>query len=200
VDVTTENVDTEKRPGRPRDPGVEKAVSDAVVKVLAECGMAGFTVDKVAAAAGVGKATVYRRWPSREDLIQEIWQHVNDDFPRPDTGDLRKDLLIFVGTLATFMADPERRLAVSHLAAAAKLDPELGRRFSVFKQQRFDAVREMVRQAKKRREVRAGLDEDVVIEMIVAGVFFRIMVSGGAIDQRYAEQCVDIVVEGIRKR
>lgn len=198
--MKTDSAETEKRTGRPRDPGVDEAVSHAVFKVLAECGMSGFTVEKVAAAAGVGKATVYRRWPSREDLIQEIWQHVHDDFPPPDTGDLQEDLRIFVGTLADFVSDPDRRLAISHLVAAAKVDPELGKRFNAFKQQRVDAVRRVVQQARNRGDLRSGLDDDTIVEMIVAGIFFRIMVSGGEVNRHYAEQCVDIVVNGIGKR
>jgi AcrR family transcriptional regulator len=192
--------DHEKRTGRPRDPAVDEAVSHAVFKVLAECGMAGFTVEKVAAAAGVGKATVYRRWPSREDLIQEIWQHVHDDVPPPDTGDLKKDLLTFVGGLASYVRDPDRRLAISHLVAAAKVEPELGRRFHAFKQQRVEAVRQIVGQARRRGDVRPKLDDDVIVEMIVAGVFFRLLIGGGDIDERYVDQCVEIVVEGISQR
>ena len=195
-----DDLEPEKRTGRPRDPGVDEAVSHAVFKVLAECGMSGFTVEKVATAAGVGKATVYRRWPSRVDLLQEIWQHVHDDFPKPDTGDLRKDLKIFVGTMAEFVSDPDRRLAISHLVAAAKVDPELGKRFESFKRQRVEALRRVVLQAKKRGELRPGLDTDVVVEMIVAGIFFRILVAGGELNQRFADQCVDIVIDGILKR
>jgi AcrR family transcriptional regulator len=199
-DVKDAAADAEKRTGRPRDPGVDEAVSQAVFKVLAECGMGGFTVEKVAAAAGVGKATVYRRWPSREDLIQEIWQHVHNDFPPPDTGDLRKDLRTFLGGLAEFIREPDRRLAISHLVAAAKVEPELARRFHEFKQRRVDAVRQLVRQARKRGDIRPGLDDDVIVEMIVAGVFFRIMIGGGELDQHYVDQCVDIVVDGISTR
>jgi AcrR family transcriptional regulator len=198
--VTTEGIELEKRTGRPRDPDVDKAVSHAVFKVLAECGMSGFTVEKVAACAGVGKATVYRRWPSREDLIQGVWEHIHDDFPKPDTGDLRTDLMAFLGALVEHMADPERRLAFSHLVAAAKVDPDLGARFRTFKQQRVEALRTIVRQAEARGELRPGLDEDAVVEMIVAGVFFRILVGGGPVDRRYAEQCVDIVLDGVLER
>jgi AcrR family transcriptional regulator len=195
--VTTEGAELEKRTGRPRDPGVDEAVSRAVFKVLAECGMSGFTVGKVAACAGVGKATVYRRWPSRDDLIQEVWERIHDELPKPDTGDVRTDLELFLGALVDHMADPERRVAISHLVTAAKVDPELGARFHAFKQQRVEALRAIVRRAEDRGELRSGLDEDAVVEMIVAGIFYRIMVGGGALDRQYAQHCIDIVLDGI---
>jgi AcrR family transcriptional regulator len=194
------NVESERRPGRPRDPQVDEAVSHAVVEVLARCGMSGFTVDKVASAAGVGKATIYRRWPSREDLIQEVWEHIHEETPKPDTGDLRTDLDVFVGHLAEFVSDPDRRQAILHVVAAAAVDPELGRRLADFKRTRGEAVRRIVRQAKKRGELRSGLDEGVVAEMIVAGIFFRVLMSGGPVDRKHADRCVDIVLNGIVAR
>lgn len=198
--ISEVNPEGERRTGRPRDPQVDEAVSHAVVRVLARCGMSGFTVEKVAADAGVGKATVYRRWPSKEDLIGEVWQHIHDEFPQPDTGSLRKDLLLFVGHLADFLGDPDRQQAIAHIVAEAKVDPELGRRFADFKKQRGQAVRQIIGNAKERGELRPGLDEVVAAEMAVAGIFFRIMVSGTPIDRRFVESWVDLLVDGVSAR
>jgi hypothetical protein len=131
------------------------------------------------------------------DLIQEVWEHMHDEMPKPDTGDLRSDLNVFVGHLADFVGDPDRRQAILHVVAAAAVDPELGRRLAQFKRTRGEAVRKIVRHAKGRGELRPGLDEAVVAEMIVAGVFFRVLMSGGPVGRKHAERCVDIVLNGI---
>jgi AcrR family transcriptional regulator len=188
------------RPGRPRDARVDTAVRRAVMEVLAECGYSGFTVEKVAAAAGCGKATVYRRWPSREDLIQAMWDHIHLEYPEPDTGTLQGDLLAVTTHLAEVASDPVLRQAMAHLITAAKLDPELRRRFQAFTQHRQATLQRIVRRAKKRGELRAGLDDNVIIDMVVAGLFLRIMVTEGPIDRRYAENCVDVLVNGLVDR
>ena len=190
----------ERRTGRPRDPQVDEDVSQAVIDVLARCGMSGFTVEKVAAAAGVGKATVYRRWPCKEDLIQEVWQHIHNEFALPDTGDLRKDLLLLLGHVSDFFGDVKRQQAFTHIVAAAKVDAELGRRFSDFKQARGESVRQVIASAQRRGEIRVGLDPTLLAEFVVAGIFFRILVSGNPVDRTFVEEWVDVLVDGIAAR
>ena len=82
-----------RRPGRPRDPGYDKAILHATLEILFEKGYAGLTIDGVAAKTGVGRPTIYRRWPSKPALvIAALGQSVGLS-PTPDTGSLRDDLL-----------------------------------------------------------------------------------------------------------
>ena len=86
--------------GRPRDPGVDEAILAAAVDLLAEAGYARLTMDQVAARAGVGKASVYLRWPNKVALVAEAIQHRSAVVPDvPDTGSLREDMLAFLRAL-----------------------------------------------------------------------------------------------------
>ena len=82
-----------RRPGRPRDVGADDAIMDAVVEILTEVGFRGLTIDAVAHRAGVGKATIYRRWPGKEQLVLDALTAERVPVPEPDTGSLRDDLL-----------------------------------------------------------------------------------------------------------
>src|SRR5438132_1036795 len=88
------------RRGRPRDPAVDVAVLTAAVDLLAEVGYARLTMDQIAARAGVGKASVYLRWPNKVALVAEAIQQDSAVVPDvPDTGSLREDMLLFLRSL-----------------------------------------------------------------------------------------------------
>lgn len=69
--------------GRPRDPDVDEAIVNAALDVLADDGLSGFSVEAVALRAGVGKATIYRRFDGREDLLAAAFERLRDDMPTP---------------------------------------------------------------------------------------------------------------------
>ena len=80
--------------GRPRSAEADIAILEAATAILAERGLAGMSMEEVAARAGVGKATVYRRWPSRGALaLDAFMSEFRSQLPLPDTGTLRGDLL-----------------------------------------------------------------------------------------------------------
>ena len=85
---------TTRRAGRPRSEQAENAILDAALDTLVEDGYAGMSIERIVAKAGVGKATIYRRWSGKaEILVEALRQHACFDVPLPDTGDLRADLL-----------------------------------------------------------------------------------------------------------
>src|SRR6266700_5147281 len=88
------------RRGRPREHAVDKAILAAAVDLLAEVGYARLTMDQIAARAGVGKASVYLRWPNKVALVAEAIQQHSAVVPDvPDTGSLRQDMLTFLRAL-----------------------------------------------------------------------------------------------------
>src|SRR5436190_19214651 len=88
------------RRGRPRDRGVDEAILAAAVDLLAEIGFARLTMEQVAARAGVGKASLYLRWPNKVALVAEAIQHRSAVEPEvPETGSLRDDMLAFLRSL-----------------------------------------------------------------------------------------------------
>ncbi|HEY2332861.1 MAG TPA: helix-turn-helix domain-containing protein, partial [Acidimicrobiales bacterium] len=83
----------DRRPGRPRDVRVDASIESATIEELCERGFGGASIEGIAARAGVGKATIYRRFPSREALLFSAAVHFAGECEAPDTGSLRDDLV-----------------------------------------------------------------------------------------------------------
>ncbi|KQS57866.1 hypothetical protein ASG36_14880 [Geodermatophilus sp. Leaf369] len=99
--------ETAVRPGRRRDPAVDEAVKSAVLALLTERGWDGVSMDGVAARAGVGKASIYRRWSSRVQMVAEAVTELNrGELTAPDTGSLREDLLVLFRSMVTALQGP----------------------------------------------------------------------------------------------
>jgi AcrR family transcriptional regulator len=162
-------------------------------------------MEKVRERAGVGKATIYRRYASKEALVGAAVEHLNRGvMPEPpDTGSLRGDFETFTASLLasaevsgalTFM--PRMLSEVSH-------DPELRRIFyGALVQPRRDVLEAMLRRAMARGEVRADVDVDLAIDLIAGPMIYRIVITGGDIE-RIAErpvQVLEAVLEGLSPR
>jgi AcrR family transcriptional regulator len=112
------------RRGRPRDPAVDEAILSAAVNLLAEIGYARLTMDQVAARAGVGKASLYLRWPSKVALVAEAIQQRSGAVPEvPDTGSLREDMLLFLRAL--LRSRSAARQALAAVSGEVASTPEL---------------------------------------------------------------------------
>ena len=78
-------------PGRPRSERSHQAIVVATLELLAEQGFQQLTMEQVARRAGVGKATIYRRWPAKADLVKDAIRYFSAELPVPDTGTLAGD-------------------------------------------------------------------------------------------------------------
>lgn len=95
--------DFRRRPRR-RGAALESAILEATIDLLEESGYAALTIEAVAERAGAGKASIYRRWPTRVELaLAAARHHVRDDFPPPDTGNLSSDLKVWLHGMATHL-------------------------------------------------------------------------------------------------
>ena len=153
------------RPGRRRDPSCDQAIFAATLALLAEQGYAGVTIEGVAARAGVAKATIYRRYPGKAQLVvAAVHAGACMDDHLPDTGDLRADL---TGMLARLMNLLRSDLGPVLLAFAAErirnpaLDEEFKR--SVIGSKRAH-IRHLIRSAVERGDLAADVDVEVMAE------------------------------------
>src|SRR5215217_9777739 len=95
------------RGGRPRDPSRDGVIRAAILRLLAEVGYGALTMDAVAAEAGVGKATIYRRWRTKQDLVVDTISDLNrDEASPPDTGSLEGDLRAMLRSLISVITGP----------------------------------------------------------------------------------------------
>src|SRR5690242_6416716 len=112
--------------GRPRAPFLAESVINATIELLAERGVEGATIDAIAARAGVGKPSIYRRWESRDELIADVLVRVTDRaIPVPDTGSLRADLVAMLTDFIALMSDALGQASIA-LSAYAVSHPEWG--------------------------------------------------------------------------
>ncbi|HWE65004.1 MAG TPA: TetR/AcrR family transcriptional regulator [Acidimicrobiales bacterium] len=185
-------------PGRPRSAEAHRAILDAVLVLLAEQGFGGLSVEGVAARAGVGKATVYRRWRSKVPLVIEALDTVaSERISAPDTGSVRGDLTEFLSQLVRAMDGPDGRL-VAPLLEGMSRSQELAEAFrrDLIAPRREVAV-EIIRRGIARGELRPDLHLDVALDAPVAIVFHRLLITGDPVDEALVGRMVDQVLDGI---
>src|SRR5207244_13402292 len=112
-------------PGRPRSAEADQAILGATISLLAEGGYDALTMEKVAARAGVGKATVYRRWGSKVELAVDALKASLADVEVHATGSLRDDLTSYVRSLTTWLRERTGGQVLAGLSAEIQHNPEL---------------------------------------------------------------------------
>ncbi|MGH9115122.1 MAG: TetR/AcrR family transcriptional regulator [Acidimicrobiales bacterium] len=176
--------------GRPRDPTRDEVIREAALDLVAEQGYERVTVDAIAARAGAGKATLYRRWRSKADLVMDALADVKPIGALVDTGSLRGDL----SQICTQVADPGNKAisVMQGLASALPHDRELMDAF----QERFIASRraamaEVFARAVARGEMAAGRDVDLLTSVIPALMAYRLMTNSEPPEPSFALHIVD---------
>ena len=151
--MTAADTDHRKRPRR-RGAALETAILDAVLAELAEVGYARLSVERVAERAGASKASLYRRWPSKVELVMDAVYHVFPDAASPpDTGSLRGDLIAVMSAVAEQLTGPAGQ-ALAGILSDALGDPDQARRVRSYARGTSQVgMREIVRRAIARGEV-----------------------------------------------
>jgi AcrR family transcriptional regulator len=168
-----------RRPGRPRSPEAHAAILRAALELAVEGGLRGLSMEAIAARAGVGKATIYRRWKTKEALFAEAIGSIAFAPEVPDTGSVRGDFEHVTGAALGRMA-PEAFRVLPRLLADAADDPELLEALhAALLRPRRAALAEILRRAAERGELRADVDIDLVTDMLIGPLITRILISGG---------------------
>ena len=121
-----------RRQGRPRDPAVDEAILTATLEVVTDLGFGGLTVEAVAAKAGVGKATIYRRWSTKEELVVAVAEELMSHETLPDTGSLREDLVSWYSDKFRAKAEGSGDRLMGQIIVEATVNPELKRLLARF--------------------------------------------------------------------
>ncbi len=190
-------------PGRPRSERADKAIIEATLDLLAEeGGVAGVSIEAVAARAGVGKTTIYRRWPNKEALIIDALAALKEPFPAPAGASVRDDLVAMARALVSDKADRKRLDCYWSVLGSAERHPELIDRFTrEVAEPRREAMRALLRRGAETGELRADLDVDVTLWLIFGAVAQRSRAVGaGPIPTDFAERVVDTILAGIAPR
>lgn len=175
--------------GRPRDATRDAALRQAAMEVLAQVGYRALTMDAVAAQARAGKATIYRRWDSKLDLVIDTCnQLVQRSIPEPDQGFIEADLGEFLRAFASFLTGPVGKAAQA-LVGELPHEPELAAAFrESFLLPQRDVLRRIIERGVRRGEIRADAPIDTVVELAGAGLIYRLMLSGEPLDTRFVDR------------
>ena len=184
------------RRGRPRDESCGPAILAAAIELVGEVGIAALTMDAVAARAGVGKATIYRRWSSKEALMLDAWKSAVQKPDAPDTGSLREDLRVLFAPHDQQLSGETMQRIFPQMIAAAKVNPEVGEAYREFIAERRRPMRTVLERAVGRGDLPADSDLDLVHDLLVAPILYRWMVSDGVVDDDVIERLIAIVVAG----
>ena len=182
--------------GRPRSEEVHKAILDATLELLIEVGFSALTVEGVATRAGVGKATIYRRWPSKLPLVIEAFSQL-PQLEEVDTGNLVDDLKKMLRSYLQLFYTTPLAAVLPSLAGERAHDPQLSERFDpVIRGRRQPLVRTLER-AVDRGELSPDLDLDLAADLIVGPIAVRLFFTGGKVSPRMVGPMVDLALSGI---
>ncbi|HET6546955.1 MAG TPA: TetR/AcrR family transcriptional regulator [Solirubrobacter sp.] len=190
-----------RRPGRPVEARATQAALDSALDLIAERGLHGVTTNAVAERARTSKATMYRRWPTKDALIADaIGTLVNRQIEIPDTGSLAGDLRELLRAAVELYSTPRAAALMPELVAGVARDPGLaGAVRSGFLPARRRALEEVLRRAAERGELRDDVDHDLCLDLLGGVVFYRLLVTGGPLDDRLADDLTAVLLRAIAR-
>ena len=166
--------DGARRPGRPRSERAEQAILAAVIEALGEHGIDGVSCEDVAARAGVGKATLYRRWTGKEDLLIAAFASVRAPFPELRGESVRADLIALLSVIAADSDDPRFTQRFSLLHGAGDRYPRLLARYrEEIVEPRRELIRTVLRRGMENGELRPDIDVEITMLLLTGAMMAR---------------------------
>jgi AcrR family transcriptional regulator len=166
--------------GRPRSEKADEAILAATLEMVAAHGVAGTTIEGVAAEAGVGKTTIYRRWPSKNDLIIAAISELAPSGEPPDTGSMSGDMAALAALQRRRLASTGLLTIVPRVLAESLNDPDL---HDAFLDQVVNPLRGLLRlfieRGIERGELRPDLDVEALVDLLHAIPVYKILMSRG---------------------
>lgn len=192
---------TARRPGRPRSEAAEQAIIEATLDLFAAEGVEGVCVEAVAAKAGVGKATIYRRWPGKEELLIHAIGSLKTALPQPEGVSVREDLIAIAEVLVADATDPRYIQQYSLWVSEGHKYPRL---MSMFKDTVVEPNRRVIRSVLRRGietgELRGDIDVDLSMFCLTGTVMARGKQGEDAFPAGFAAHLVDELMTGLAPR
>jgi AcrR family transcriptional regulator len=183
--------------GRPREARADQAIRAATLELMAEQGVQALRVGDVAARAGVGKATIYRRFRSKDELVTDAVGGLVSEIAVPDTGSTHGDLLALMNEAVELYSDTLAAGLMPTVVDEMSRNPE----FAEIARDRFlagrrAALREVFERGVGRGDLREDLDVELALDVLGGPLFYRLMITGGPIDTRLAANVVELILRG----
>ncbi|MEU4995108.1 TetR/AcrR family transcriptional regulator [Streptomyces sp. NPDC021622] len=187
--------------GRPRSEAVERAIIEGVLKLIEEgVPLAELSIERIARTAGVGKATIYRRWNGKEELFVDILRSVDDPPPELAGESMRGDLITLLDHMRRRGVNMRASAMLHNVFAQMKSLPKLWDAYhaTVVAPQRR-VMLDVLRRGVENGELRADVDIMLANDLFVGPMLVRtVMRSDAPLDEDLAERMVDAVLDGLR--
>ena len=184
--------------GRRRCPVTHQNILCAARTLLEEIGFADLTIEGIAERAGVGKTTIYRRWPNKTSVVLDAFiEAANKAIPFSDTGSVQEDLRLQMRRMVKLMNGTEGR-TIATLIGGAQMDAELAEAFrSRWLTARREEARQIIKRGKARGEIRADIDPEVLLDALYGPLYFRLLIGHAPLTPGYANKLVSLVMSGL---
>lgn len=194
--------DAPRSPGRPRSVRADEAIVQATLDLLAEGNsIEALSIEAIAARAGVGKATIYRRWPGKDALLLDALRTLKGAPPEPAGHSVRDDLVLLVGAVG-HNVDPRAAKIMPCLVPEVNRSPDHYQLYQNIIEPRRRLMRDVLRRGVASGELRADLDIELAMALLSGPmVLQRVLRWHPELDDRILpERIVDAVLEGLRAR
>ena len=194
------NIKSESR-GRPRSEESEEAILAATIQLLSEKPLRDISIEEIARKAGVGKATIYKWWPSKAYVALDAFlRKTNRMVPTPDTGSVRNDILEQVRSLMVFYKSSAGRI-LGQFVAESQIDTEFASLFrKLFLKPRREAVGVIFDRGVERGEIEQNINRELVLDMIYGPAIYRMIIGHAPLENKLADEMVSILFCGLNSR
>ena len=192
------NKETNTARGRPRSPEADQAILATALQLLIEQGYTGTSIERVAAAAGVGKTTIYRRYPEKIELVAAALSSIlSEAGPIPDSGNTKADVMEFLTLNLNVFVSGSVYPIIGTLLVEERRNPQL---FEIFREKaifpRRKQLQEILERGLQRGEIRPEVSLDAAMEALVGALYAR-HILGLPETTGWLESVVDVVWEGL---
>jgi AcrR family transcriptional regulator len=192
-----------RKPGRPRDSELQDVIIHAALETFVEEGLDAASVEGIATRAGVGKATIYRRWHSKEDLISDAICRCAETAAAPDTGSTKGDLIALMSKLQSDLSCSMGGQIFPRMVGEVWDATPVGEAFAkAVIRPRRRLILEVLKRGAERGELREDLDPELVADTLSGAVIVRRMVAGPEADGQSdrVETLVNLILDGLANR
>mgnify|MGYP006272804551 CR=1 FL=1 len=192
---------TKSSPGRPRSVEANRAILQATLELLAEVGYQGLSIEAIAARAGVGKTTIYRRYDSKEELLVEAIEHDRPELKIPNTGSFWADIDIMHRQCAEIDFSPLGRQTLAMIISLASTNPKFA---DIYRQKyllpRVKAASEIFDRAKARGELAADVDTNLIFDLML-GLLYKLVIFEPETDsiEKYMRRALEFILNSVVK-
>jgi AcrR family transcriptional regulator len=188
-----------KRRGRQRSEESEEAILSAIADLLQAKPLRDISIEEIARKAGVGKATIYKWWPSKAHMAFDAFSRkLKEMVPIRDTGSAERDFKQQLRSLFAFFKTPAG-LVLRHFLAEGQVDGEFASLFrDSFIKPRREAIGVIFDRAVERGQIRCGLDREVVLDLIYGPGFYRMLIRHEPLGRKKIDEMVSALFQGLR--